>query len=346
MAPEPLDDGPAVCQCGCVDEITLRMEYDAAEVLLAALQRTSISDPEIDDLLAVRGVRATVDNATKYVPDHTRDFFRSELRAWVTHRRERGYFGLGEAAANAAAARHAMTALRDDVDLTTDVTAALGRCLPACGPLEVTVHCVVCGVSDGFVLDDDPAPEFFVAVDRSLGDAAGVKLNMTHELFHTAQQAARARVDGLSAETVDADTAPAEVRLLTTVLDEGTAVYVARAALTAGGGPYLAMWRSGYEKNAPEETMAANFSLFDRLLAGLAGGELAWDEAYAQGFGGQGPPLYFVGDAMARVIAAAHGPERIGGYFQQHPAEFFRDFLDLSPGSFSPETQAFVAGVT
>jgi len=328
-----------------MDSIALRLDYDAAEALLATLERESLTEVELDDLLTVPGVRATLANTTKYLPDHTEQAFRAAVREFVETRREPwGHFSLAFATERASEALGLIDALKADPLLLEQVKQPLNRYLPACGPLNVTVHCVVCGVSDGFVLDTGSEPAFFMALDRAQGDVQGVKLNMTHELYHTAQQAARARVPGLSAAVLAPETASPVVRLLTTVLDEGTATWVARSMLE-GVGPYLAMWRSAYQKNADDETVRANFALFDRVLASLAEGTMGWEDAYGTGFSGLGPPLYFVGFEMARVIELARGPQQIGTYFAGHPAAFFEDFAALAPGTLSPETRTLVEGL-
>lgn len=326
-----------------MNEITLRLTCDGAETLLRALELDSITVQDLDRLLSVPGVRATVANTTKYLPDHTESAFRAAVGEYVeTGLEPWGHFCLAFAAEHAAEARALIATLQADPQLLTQVQEPLNRYLPACGPLDVAVHGVVGGVSDGFVLDGHPEPAFFMALDRAQGDAQGVRLNMTHELYHTAQEAARSRVPGLTARILDPGAASPAVRLLTTVLDEGTATWVARSMLE-GDGPYLAMWRSAYEKNAPAEKVAANFALFEQLLAGLAHGTMSWDDAYKTGFSGLGPPLYFVGFEMARAIEATHGPQRIGTYFARHPTAFFEDFVALAPGTFSPTTEELLA---
>jgi hypothetical protein len=176
---------------------------------------------------------------------------------------------------------------------------------------------------------------------------------MTHEVYHVAQRAARARVPGLDARIFDPATAPKPVRLLSTVLEEGTATYVAEATPARGFGPYLAMWRSGYAKNASADQIIENFTLFDRLLAALRSDAITWDEAYVQGFADIGPPLYFVGYEMTKAIVRRHGPAHLGTYFQRHSAAFFRDYIALrreSPGdvpaSFSADTEAYVESLS
>lgn len=326
-----------------MDAISLRLDHTGAEALLGALELDAISATELDDLLGVPGVRATVANTTKYLPDHTEAAFRTALRTWIDTRQEPwGHFALGFAAEHAAEVRDLIMGLKAEHGLISAIQAPLERYLPATGPLDVTVHSVVGGVSDGFVLDRQTAPAFFMALDRAQGDAHGVKLNMTHELYHVLQQAARARVPGLTQVTVEPGTASPVMRLLTTVLDEGTATWVARSMLD-GDGPYLTMWRSAYEKNADPETVRANFAQFDRLLAALMDGTMSWDDAYGAGFSGIGPPLYFVGFEMSRAIEEARGPEQIGTYFADRPTTFFKDFVALMPGVLAPRTGQLLA---
>ena len=334
---------PILCHHARVDAISLRIDHSGAQVLLAALEADSISDTELNDLLEVQGVRATVANTTKYLPDHKEDAFHTALRTWIETRREPwGHFSLEFAAEHSAEVRELIEELRAESGLINEVQRPLERYLPATGPLAVTVHSVVCGVSDGFVLDGQAAPAFYMALDRAQGDAQGVKLNMTHELYHTAQQASRARVPGLTDVTGEPLTASPAERLLTTVLDEGTATWVARSMLD-GDGPYVAMWRSAYEKNAGSETVNANYARFDQLLAALMDGTMNWDDAYGAGFSGIGPPLYFVGFEMSRAIEEARGPRQIGTYFTSRPTAFFRDFVALVPGVLAPRTEQVLA---
>ena len=50
------------------DAVTMRMDYAGAEALLGALGRDSLPDADVDDLLRVHGVRAMVDNVTRFIP--------------------------------------------------------------------------------------------------------------------------------------------------------------------------------------------------------------------------------------------------------------------------------------
>jgi len=327
--------------------LSLRMDYAAAEALLTAVKCRAITDAEIDALLSLRGTRAMVANTTKYIPEDTSEVFRTALKEFVATRKvTHGHFGISGIAEHEADARAAIAALQADVALTAEITAPIKPYQPATGPLVATIYCVAGGVSDGFVLDGDPEPAFFMAIERSQGDVDGVKLNMTHELYHVAQRAARARAATPAMRGFNQSSGTLPVRLLTTVLEEGTAVYVSEPMLAHGSGPYISEWRSASARNRPAPVIVANFALFDQLFANLVTGSMKWEAAYEKGFSNKAPPLYFVGYEMAKAIDRAYGHARIGAYFQEHPATFFKDYVALSrekPGAvlakFSAETE-------
>lgn len=333
--------------------LSIRMDYAGAEALLTAVKRRTITDGELDELLAIRGVRAMVANTTKYLPEDTEEVFRAALKEFVaTGKVTRGHFGISGIAAHEGDARAAISALRSDVSLAAEITAPIKPYQPATGPLAATIYCVAGGASDGFVLDGDPEPAFFMAIDRSEGDVDGVKLNMTHELYHVVQRAARARAANPAMRGFNQSSGTPPVRLLTTVLEEGTAVYVAEPMLTHGSGPYISEWRAGYAKNRPARVIASNFALFDALVANLVAGSMTWEAAYEKGFSNKCPPLYFVGYEMAKAIDRAYRHRRIGGYFQEHPATFFKDYVALSrhrpsavQARFSAETERRISSL-
>ena len=338
---------------------SLRMNFEGAEALLGVLERRAVTDADVDRLLTIRGVHAMVDNTTKYIPSNTRDTFRAAVKEFVTSRKSTiGNFRLDESAKKSAEIRTLIAKLKADTNLVAEVAGPIARYTPPLPQFTATMYGTTGGVSDGFVLDDGTLPAFYVALDRAEGEVQGVKLQMTHELYHVAQRMARAGVPRLSADVFDATTAPPHLRLLTVVFEEGTATYVTEPMLGKDGsffsrsGPYMRTWRASYKKNAPPKKIAANFAEFDRLLSGLRAGSMSWKEASDAVFTGLGPGPYFVGYEMAKAIDRHHGAARIASLLQQHPAAFFRAYIDLyrkNPGAvparFSKETEAYVDAI-
>lgn len=334
--------------------LSLRMDFDGAEALLEVLAQTAVTDAQIDRLLTIRGVQAMVDNTTKFVPGHDRAMFRAAVKEFVSTRKSTigPAFRLEESHARAAEIRTLIHALRSEPGLEAGIVGPVARYLPDLGPLTFTVYSVAGGASDGFVPDDEGRPAFYMALNRASGDIHGVRLNMVHELFHAAHRTARARVPGLRARIFDPATAPASTRLLTVVLEEGAATHVAAPLVAAGSGPFIDMWRAGYEKNAPAAKISANFAEFDRIFAGLHDGAMSWDEASKVMYTGTGSPLYFVGYEMTKALDARHGPDRIAQFLQRHPAAFFGAYVDLYrkcpscvPARFSARTEALIAAL-
>jgi hypothetical protein len=335
------------------NRFSLVLNYEGAEALLSVLEQTSVTDADIDRLLSIRGVQVMVDNTTKYIPSDTRDVFRAAVKEFVSTRKSTiGHFRLDESHQQRAQIRDLIRELQADKTLAADVTGPVSRYMPPLGHVAATVYAITGGASDGFVPDDETQPAFYMALNRAEGDAQGVKLNMTHELYHVVQRLARARMPGLNEKVFDPATAPAPMRLLTIVQEEGSATYVAEPLLSKGAGRYIETWRASYRKHTPAEKVAANFAEIDRMLAGLRDGTMNWEQASAILFTGYGPGPYFVGYEMTKAIDRRYGPTRVASLLQQHPALFFRTYIELYrqdpsavPAKFSAETERYIESI-
>jgi hypothetical protein len=120
--------------------LSIRIDYTAAEALLAAVQRRAITDADIDRLLSIRGIRAMVANTTKYIPEDTTDVFRIALKEFVaTGKVTHGHFGISAVADRAAATHAAIAALKSDSTIAAEITAPDKRYQPATGTLAATI---------------------------------------------------------------------------------------------------------------------------------------------------------------------------------------------------------------
>lgn len=334
------------------DAVTVRFDYTGAQALLDAVERDSLTGTDVTKLLEVRGIRAMVDNVTRYAATYGRDQFQGELRAFVrTQQTIRSPFGLGQVFRNRAQVRSLIAELqRKEAAISKGMLKQLEPFRPRTGRLAVTIYFVTGGSSDGFVLDGDDEPAFFVALDKADGDLPGVQQNMTHELYHVMQKAIAKRVPRLAAVVRDPARLPPHERLVATTFLEGTANYAADALTAEGNGPYLEMWRSRYRRNAEPARIKENFRLFDTLLADLRAGRIAWDEAQRVGFSGNNDArLYFVGYEMTKAIDRYRSAKRIGELLEQTPSAFFQEYVTLYRqqsgivARFTPETEAYLA---
>lgn len=273
------------------------------------------------------------------------------MQAFVaTHRYPAGDFALDWVYVYRAQIRDLVRDLRAEEEaLRGRITSRLRRYAPRTGPITVRVYCVVGGMSDGFVLDDDPELALFVALDKASGDKDGVEQNLTHELYHILQKASAAGTPEAVKFASELDHQPPLQRLLATTLWEGTANLAADARDMRGHGPYVSMWRDRYLRNLAEERNHANFQLFDSLVVDLDRGRIDWAGTYQRGFSGtEDSRLYFVGMEMARALAAARGTGYFEELFIRPPGRFFRDYFalcdaDSSLPQFSADTRRVIA---
>lgn len=285
----------------------IRFEFDSAAVqdFLRAVDRTPLEDAELAAIVARPGAVGMVRNTIKYLPDSPRDGYRAALREIAAGGAlTSDPYQLADAVRTAATIRALVAAVeRDKAAMGGRIARRLAPHWPGQPELTIRVRLVVGGVSDGFVLDGDTSPQFFVALDKAGGDIAGLEQNIAHESVHVLQRQLALRHCPMRPT---GEQLPVEARFLQDVYLEGVANYIADPADVSGTGEYIDMWRQRYARNGTPARMRENAWLFDALLAGLRGGELSWETASKIGFyGSMESRLYFHGRELARKHALA-----------------------------------------
>ncbi len=332
--------------------VALRLDYAGAEALVNALERDSLSDADVDSLLRVTGLRAMVDNVTRFIPNIGAPEFRKEIQEFV--RTKRGgqyndYFQLTDVWRERPRIRALITAIRaDERKIVRETLSQLVRYRPDTGPLTITAYFVAGGVSGGFAFENDPT-SFYAELWRAEGDLNGVILNMAHEAYHVMQFAAQRRA-GINPIWVANDRMPPVDRLFTGMLQEGTANYVVDPTRSTAAGRDMERARARYRRNAEPARIAENFALFDTLLKELREGRITWDVVYERGFSRNNDDrFYFVGYEMAKALDRHCGRRCVGRLFEEPPVEFFRRYIALYRrhpeirGRFSRETETYIA---
>jgi len=314
-------------------EARVTFDYSAAELMVDAIDRPALSAAEANALLENRGIAAMVKKTGVFSPSSTPQGFVADMQAFVTtHRYPAGDFSLDWVYKYRAQVRELVGALRAGEDsMRHRITTRLTRYAPRTGAVTIHVYFVAGGMSDGFVLDDDPELALFVALEKASGDRDGVEQNLTHEIYHVLQKASAAMTPGAVRFAAKLGSQPPLQQLLATTLWEGTANLAADARETPGQGPYATMWRERYLRNLEPKELQRNFQRFDSVLAGLDQDMLDWAAAYAKGFSGSADSrFYFVGMEMARALGSQRGADYFQGLFVRPPTQFFRDYLKLS----------------
>lgn len=332
--------------------ITIHLDYAGAEALINALERDSLSDADVDSLLSVPGLRAMVDNVTRFIPNVGISEFRKEIRAFVQTKKGGEYdpyFRFNGVWQERSKVRTLIKSIQtDERRIVGEMLSQLKRYRPSTGPLPITVYFIAGGVSEGFAFDND-IKSFYANLVKAEGDLNGVILNMTHEAYHVMQFAAQRRA-GINALWISDGKLPPAERLIAGTLSEGTANYVADPSRSRATGPHMESARQRYRRNAEPARIAQNFALFDTVLKEVRDGRITWDVAYKKGFTSENDDsFYFVGYEMAKALDRYCGRKRIGGLFEKSPVEFFRRYIALYRkhpeirGRFSRETETFIA---
>ena len=334
LASQPIPAASAAA-APAIPAAKLRVEFDysAAELMADAIGRPSLSEAEARALLENRGVAAMVAKTGVFSPGSTPQGFVADMQSFVaTHRYPTGDFALDWVYKFRDQVRTLVRELRADEDsMRQRITSRLTRFAPRSGPATVRVYFVAGGMSDGFVLDDDPEPALFVALEKASGDKDGVEQNLTHELYHVLQKLSSAGTPAAVKFASGLGNQPALQQLLATTLWEGTANLAADAREARGQGPYVSMWRDRYSRNLAPERLRANFQVFDSVVVDLDQKRIDWAAAYTRGFSGNGDArFYFVGMEMARALAARRGAAYFDELFVRPPTRFFRDYFKLA----------------
>ena len=342
-AQEPERRAPSVAAVDTT--ITITFDYAGVEALVAALERDSLTTAAVDSLLRIHGVRAMVDNVTRFFPRIGEADFRGAVQSFARTKRapddeKQRYFQLDETWSNRERARALVARIRGgEDDIRRRTLATLAPWQPRTGPLEIGAYFVAGGVSTGFVLDAPGVSSFYANLTDAGVDYEGTVSNAVHETFHLMQKAAQRRA-GLVAIADSIESLPLPERLLATVLAEGTARFVED--------PDARHWRDTREGRLRE-----TFAVFDTVLAGVRSGAMTWERAYERGFSGaERSRFYFMGFAMTKEIHRHCGQSCVVRLFERPPVEFFRQYVQLYRahpdivGRFSPETEALLGDTT
>lgn len=302
--------------------IEFRFDATAVEDFLRAVERKPLSDQGLAAMVASPGAAGMVQNTLKYVPASPREGYRDSLREIAqTGAVKADPYQLAEAVRTADSIRQLVGAVhRGEAAMARRIAQRLAPHWHGQPGVLITVRLVVGGVSDGFVLDGDTTPQFFIALDKAGGDIAGLEQNISHESVHVLQRQLALQHCPTRATGGQLPTVP---RFLEQVYLEGVANFLADPAHVSGTGEYLDMWRDRYRRNETAERIRENAWLFDHLLAGLRGGELGWDMASQIGFyGNTDSRLYFYGREIARKMSRA-GKQTLSAEFVCQPERFF-----------------------
>lgn len=301
--------------------VTITLDYTSGDRTLAVLTNPKATREDASALLELPGVKAEIKHAAGFMPNATPEVFVTTLVA-AAHGETPSPdpFGWKGVLTNVDGARAVVAAIQKDPDaFVKDVAARIAAYTPPDLTISPKVYVIAGGGSDGFT---QGGSDFYLAADMFRGELDAAKLMTTHELYHVAQAGMRAKLPARREGLVP--------DLLQSVVNEGTADYVADPLKIKGGGSWMEWYRGKYQRNL--DRIDLNFALLDTLLyRAIHDPKATANMIYPIGFSGRfDSPGYFVGYRMASVIDSRIGRARLIELVGSDPREFFRAYLSVA----------------
>ena len=199
--------------------------------------------------------------------------------------------------------------------------------------LELNVYIILGGTSDGF----SDGTTFCIDIGYFKDDIEGMKLLILHEMLHIVQKKI-----GFDFSYFKENASKFEIDvfdLLSTVLSEGSASFIANPLLIEAPKGYTTWFQRKYNRNLKKTV--DSFQLFQSILYRLQNDKnIRFRDLYNIGFSGAwDSPFYFVGFRMFELIRKYEGEGFLSKHLRLSPTKFFLTYnkyakLENSPGTY------------
>jgi hypothetical protein len=307
--------------------VEIAFDFETARATLNAFAKKDISDGELSQIARLAGNRGLLHQQGRFDKQATEENFKIALKQ-ISEKgvSEPDTFAFNRVKAQLAATTALLSQIENNQKALADsIAERIMKYAPPAGiKVNVKVYFIVGGTSDGFAPDSNI---FYVALHYFGDDYEGLKLLMSHELYHNAQAGAR----GGKQFVKESDAANIKncFDFLRNTLDEGTASVVGDPLEVAGGKKWISWFQGKFKNNLGH--IEGNFTLFDTLLYRLYNDPNADSgKIYYIGFTATyDSPLYFVGYRMARVIEKHKGKNAVASLIGENPIQFFAQYMDI-----------------
>ncbi len=304
----------------------LSFDYSAAEEIVRALNGGSRATAQIDEILALPGVREMIIHAAIFDKRATPERFREDFAKVLNDETlEEDPFRLNALVAQRDALSGMVARLRDnEATLLANVRAHIAPFVPPGASARVMARMTIGGNSTGWINPDD-TNVFYMNLAKFDGDLDGALLVAAHELYHVVQTGFM----NMESTAKDEQIRRAEDLLAATRM-EGSAYHVADFSRSKAQGSFVRMYKKEYETN--EARAELNFLLFDTLLFRLYNdGDAPADALYNLAFSGTyDQPMYYVGAQMSRALDETFGRERFLALLHGDTTDFFLAYAELA----------------
>ena len=321
---------------------SIKLDMAAAEAVLDIIERGTVSPAELEQLVKMDAIAASIRHTSQFNDAANVEVYKQSL-VDVLNGKEPGSdpFQFRSVMKRRVETRRLFNLIRENPQsLMQDIFGQMAEHMPVDIKLDGVAHLLVGGGSDGFAIGDD----FYVGLHFYKDDYVGLKLLMSHEIYHLAQ------AQFFPFPIGSWEGATSIEKALNETLLEGSAALVGDPTVVEGGA-YIDWFRKKYARNLSR--IKQNFLLLELILYRLSSDpDSRFGTYYPLGFSGDwDSPLYFVGYKMAKTIRDHKGQARLVEVYRQGSLAFFKEYIDIyrqQPDSaiirFSPQIEEIILG--
>ena len=323
-------------------EVELRFDLTAAEAVMALFEHEEPTRADVEALLELPGVKATISQTSRFDSDATEEAYIESLLAILSGETpENDPFRFAGVRDRLDAIRVGLADLKaNQGDFAADISQMMGSYTSAATNVETMLYAVLGGTSDAWAPGNG---NFYMALQYFRDDAIGLAAMTAHEVYHVVQKSF------FHVFKDERPTIPARM-LAENLFLEGTATLVGDPMNFEGDGSYLEFLQDKHTRNL--RRINENFALFEALYFRAANDpEVPFGPIYNLGFsGGWDSPLYFVGfhitqglekhlgrERLVEILGTMTGPEILAEYIR-----VYRETGDMEMVTFSPTIEALI----
>jgi hypothetical protein len=321
---------------------SFRVESAAAEAVLDIFEKGKVSPAELDELVKMDDIATSIRHASQFNSEASEEMYKQSLVDVLNGKKPASDpFQFGSVMKRHVETRRLYDLIRENPQsLMQDIYVQMSDHMPEDVKVEGVAYLLVGGGSDGFAIGGD----FYVGLHFYKDDYVGLKLLMSHEIYHLAQaQFFPFPIGSWKGATSIEDA-------LNETLLEGSAALVGDPTVIDGGA-YIEWFQKKYVRNMSR--IKQNFLLLELILYRLSSDPSSrFGTYYSLGFsGGWDSPLYFVGYKMAKTIRQYKGQARLVEAYRQGSLAFFKEYIEIYRDQssnelvrFSPEIECIILG--
>ncbi|WP_444959072.1 DUF5700 domain-containing putative Zn-dependent protease [Microbulbifer sp. ZKSA002] len=298
------------------DKITI--DFESADRLVDILSGDKVSDNQLDKLMSLQGIQATIHQTSRFDNKASAESFRSSLIDVVEGNPVKNDpFRFQQLNERLSEVEDILKIIkRNPQQYLNSVKRGIGDYSPKDISFDTNIFMVVGGTSDGWAQDDN----FYIALQYFKGDYEGLLTLSTHELYHVAQSNFYGK-----GKNPDSNCE----KILNQTRLEGIASIVGSPLNVTDGKEYTEWFKKKFKRNL--QRIDSNFVLFETMLfRACIDSSLDFDKIYHLGFSAVwDSPLYFVGFYIGNRVEELKGRDYLISLLQESPSAMFKAYIKL-----------------